>query len=374
MTRYDLIQALQEGRIDRRTFVRRALGMGLGIAGLGPVLAGCGRDRQDRSEEELARPLGPIEDQVNIYNWSDYVAAETIAGFEREFGVKVTYDTYESNEEMLAKLQAGAAGYDIVVPSGYAVPVLTGSGLVRPLHRELLTNFDNLSPLFLGTPADPENRYSVPWQWGTTGIAYRTDLVGEAPTGWGVFQDPRYRGKMTMMDDGREVLGAFLRFNGHSINSRSPAELDEARDDAILARDQLRAWISAPVKDQLIAGDVWIAQLWNGDTAQARTAQPALAYILPREGSAIWLDSLVIPRTARHPRAAHEFINYILRPEVAAAISDFTGYGSPNARARPARPVPYPSSDELARLEYQVDLGEATELWDRAWTEIKSGG
>lgn len=261
-----------------------------------------------------------------------------------------------------------------MVPSGYAVPVLTGSGLVRPLHRELLTNFDNLSPLFLGTPADPENRYSVPWQWGTTGIAYRTDLVGEAPTGWGVFQDPRYRGKMTMMDDGREVLGAFLRFNGHSINSRSPAELDEARDDAILARDQLRAWISAPVKDQLIAGDVWIAQLWNGDTAQARTAQPALAYILPREGSAIWLDSLVIPRTARHPRAAHEFINYILRPEVAAAISDFTGYGSPNARARPARPVPYPSSDELARLEYQVDLGEATELWDRAWTEIKSGG
>jgi spermidine/putrescine transport system substrate-binding protein len=196
--------------------------------------------------------------------------------------------------------------------------------------------------------------------------------VTPAPQSWAIFQDARFHKKMTMMDDGREVIGSFLKYRGHSLNSVVPAELQQARTDAIQAKEHLKAYLSAPVKDQLIAGDVWIAQLWNGDTAQARSQQPALGYVIPREGSAIWADSLVIPASARHQRAAHEFINYILRPEVATAISNFTGYGSPNARATPAVPVPYPSQDELSRLEYQIDLGKETDLWDRVWTEIKS--
>jgi spermidine/putrescine transport system substrate-binding protein len=189
-----------------------------------------------------------------------------------------------------------------------------------------------------------------------------------------VLQSQRYAGKMTQLDDGRDVIGSWLRYRGHSLNSRDQAELAAAKDDAISAKRNLRAYLSAPVKGQLISGDVWIAQLWNGDATQARVEQPAIQYAIPREGSTIWADSVVMPRSAPHPRAAHEFMNYILRPEVGAAISDFTGYGTPNekALARMEHPVPYPTPDQLRRLEYQIDLGRETAEWDQLWTEIKS--
>jgi len=345
--------------------------MGLGLSTIGLVLAACGRgDRGEAAEQDL----GEMERELAIYNWSDYIADDTIPNFEKEFGVRVTYDTYESNEEMVAKLQAGASGYDLVVPSNYVVPVLAAQDLAFPLIRKYLTNFDNLSPAFVDPVFDPGNRYSVAYQWGTTGIAYRRDRVAAAPASWGIFHDATYRGKMTQMDDHRDVIGAWLRYRGHSLNSTDPGELVQARADAIAAKRNLKAYVSAPVKAQLISGDVWIAQLWNGDTFQAKQEQPALDYLLPEEGSTIWTDSLLILRSAPHKRAAHEFINYVLRPEVGAAISSFTGYGSPNqaAMSRMANPIPYPSAEEFQRLEYQRDLGEASELWDRIWTEIKS--
>ena len=297
-----------------------------------------------------------------------------IPGFEKEFGVKVTYDTFESSEEMVAKLQAGATGYDLVVPPTYAMTVLLATDLLAPLSLRYLTNLSNVAPVFHGLAHDRENKYTVPWQWGMTGIAWRTDLVAARPESWGVFLGQEPRGKMTMLDDVRDVIGVFLRLRGHSINSIDPGQLEAARQDAVAAKKNLKAYLSAPVKGQLIAGDVWLAQLWNGDAAQARRDQPALEWILPREGSTLWIDSLVVPAAAPHPRAAHEFINYILRPEVGAQISAFTGYGSPNQAAMPLLkdPVPYPSANELARLEIQEDLGRASGLWDEIWTQIKS--
>jgi spermidine/putrescine transport system substrate-binding protein len=355
--------------LTRRDLLIRSCALGAGWSALAPLLAGCGGEREKTPLAE-----GALEPELRIYNWSDYIAEDTIPGFEKEFGVQVTYDTFESNEEMVAKLQAGASGYDLVVPSGYVVPVLAGSDLLAPIDRSLLSNLPNLAPLFRGLPSDPEDRYTVPWQWGTSGIAYRTDKLEEAPDSWGVFQQAEHSGRMTMMDDGREVLGAMLRFRGHSLNSVDPGELAQARTDAIEAKKHLLAYVSAPVKAQLVSGDVWIAQLWNGDTAQARKEQPQLAYVIPREGCTIWVDSLVIPASAPHKRAAHAFIDYILRPEIGAAISNFTGYGTPNQAAaeRLTTPVPYPSPEELARLEYSADLGAGTELWDRIFTEVKS--
>jgi spermidine/putrescine-binding protein len=207
-----------------------------------------------------------------------------------------------------------------------------------------------------------------------TGIAWRTDLVAERPESWSVFLDSRYRGKLTMLDDLRDVIGAFLRYRGHSINSTDPAELEQARSDAVWAKANLKAYLSAPVKTQLIAGDVWLAQLWNGDAAQARREQPALSWMLPEEGSTLWIDSLVVPAAAPHPRAAHEFMNFILRPDIGAALSRATGYGTPNQAAKPLleNPVAFPSQNELARLEIQQDLGRASALWDEIWTRIKS--
>jgi spermidine/putrescine transport system substrate-binding protein len=335
------------------------------------MIASCGR----RGREEASRIPDALESELAIYNWSDYIGDDTVAGFEREFGVRVTYDTYESNEDLLAKLQAGARGYDLICPSNYLVPALLALDLLAPLDRRFLTNWDQLSPAFLDRPFDPGNRFTVPWQWGVAGLAVRTDLVNPAPDSWGVFHAARYRGKMTQLDDMRDVIGAWLLYRGHSPNSRNPAELEQAKADALRAKPLLQSYLSAPVKGQLITGDVWIAHLWNGDTAQATAVRPALEFVVPREGGLMYLDSMAIPRTAPHQRAAHEFLNYTLRPPIAAAIADRTGYGSPNAGglALQRRPVLPPERELLDRLEYQEDLGEATALWDRIWTEIKAG-
>ena len=367
-----LVEGLVAGGVSRREFVTRATALGLSLSTISLVLTACGK--KDAPALAAGADLPEMEKELNIYSWSDYIAEDTVPNFEKEFGVKVTYDTYESNEEMVAKLQAGASGYDIVVPSNYIVPVMTAINLAYPLNRKYIPNLANLAPTFVNPVFDPGNTYAVPYQWGTTGFAYRTDKITTAPDSWAIFQDPKYKGKMTQMDDMRDVVGAWLRFKGHSLNSIDPAELAAAKADALIAKKNLKAYISAPVKGQLISGDVWIAQLWNGDTTQARAEQPALGYVLPKEGCNIWTDSLMVTAGAQHKRVAHEFINYILRPDVGASVSNFTGYGSPNneALARMTTPIPYPTAEEFQRLEYYKDLGASGQLWDQLWTEIKS--
>jgi spermidine/putrescine transport system substrate-binding protein len=376
-----LVQQLERGGIPRREFVLRALALGLSVSSVGVLLQAC--QRKDKSvapgadsagAESAMADLGPLEKELHVYNWSDYIAEDTAPNFEKEFGVKVSYDTYESNEEMVAKLQAGASGYDIVVPSGYIIPVMVTTDLITPVNKKYVPNFKNVSPIFQDLPTDPGNKHTVPWQWGTSGIAYRTDKVKTPVNSWAVFHDKQFAKKMTMMDDGREVIGAMLRYRGHSLNSTNPSELAQAKADCIAAKKNLKAYISAPVKAQLISGDVWISQLWNGDTTQAKAEQPNLGYVIPKEGCTIWGDSMCVPKTAPNKRAAHEWMNYILRPEVGAALSEATGYGTPNGAAAKVmkNPVPYPTGEELKRLEYQVDLGKDTETWDRIYTEIKS--
>lgn len=331
-----------------------------------PGLAGCGGPPP--------RLPNGLEPELYLYIWSDYLAPDTIPGFERETGVRVTVDTYESNEELAAKLLAGASGYDLVVPSGYIVPALVEAGALGLLERDRLANLGNVAPLFRGLPYDPAGAHTVPWQWGTSGIAFRRDLVARAPESWDLLDDPAFHQRVTLLDDGREVLGAMLKRRGRSLNSTDPGELAAARDDAIAAKPHLRAFVSAPVKGQLAAGDVWVAQLWNGDAFQARDEQPAIAFASPREGALLWVDFLALATGAPHPAAAHAFVDYILRPEVGAAISAATHYGTPNDAARRILrdAVPFPTDAELARLEFQRDLGPAAALWDRMWTEVRS--
>lgn len=382
--RLQLVAALRAGQVDRRDFLRGALGLGMSVGTIGLVLQACSseappaeppKEGGDAPKPAAEPELGPIEGELHIYMWSDYIAEDTVPNFEKEFGCKVTVDTYESNEEMVAKIQTGAAGYDLVCPSGYAVSVLRNLGLAEKLVKKHLPNLGNIAPLFLGTVFDPQNEYAVPWQWGVTGIAYRKDLLGKVPDSWALFHDAAFKGKMTMMDDMRDNIGAWLRFRGKSLNSVDPADLAAAKADALTAKPLLESYISAPVKAQLIAGDVWAAQLWNGDTMQAKAEKAEIEFVLPKEGSSIWCDSMVIPKGAKNLRAAHEFLNYILRPDVGAKISDFTGYGSPNkeATAKMARPVPYPTDAEMKNLEYNQDLAAGTAAWDQVWTEIKSG-
>jgi spermidine/putrescine transport system substrate-binding protein len=293
--------------------------------------------------------------------------------------VKVTYDVFENNEEMLAKIQAGATGYDIVVPTDYMVTIMIDQGLLTELDAAALPNKKNLDPLFLDPPYDPGNKHSVAYQWGTTGYAWRGDQVKQAADSWALLFDPSLKGKMTMLDDSREVINAALKYLGYSLNTKSEKELGEAKKMLIDQKKLLKAYVSAPVKASLISGDVWVAQLWSGDTFQAQAENDQIKYTIPKEGCTIWTDNLCVLASAPHKRAATAFINYVLRPEVGAAISNFVSYGTPNAAAMPlidpaARENPsiYPPQDVLARLEFLRDLGEATRLWDETWTEIKA--
>lgn len=377
-----MFQAFLAGNLDRRSFVTKLLALGASVGSVATLLEACGGssetpkpDAKDQAAPAPAPSEPAPEKELSIYNWSDYIAEDTVARFEAETGIKVTYSTYESNEEMMSKLQVGAGGYDLVVPTGYIVTALAAAGLLHPLDKSLLTNWSNVAPMFQNPKFDPDNKYSVPYMWGTTGIAYRSDKVNPPPDSWAIFHDKKYKGKMTQMDDMRDVIGSWLKYRGKPLNSVDPAELEQAKKDAMQAKPLLKAYISAPVKGQLVAGDVWIAQLWDGDTAQAKAEQPTIAYALPKEGAGIWTDSLVIPASAPHKRAAHEFMNFVLRPEISAGISNFTGYGTPNQAAadKLTNPVPYPTAEQLALLEYQSDLGEATAAWDRIWNEIKAG-
>jgi len=318
--------------------------------------------------------------RLNVYNWSDYVAPDTIPNFEREFGVRVRYGTYESAPEMLAKVMSGNSGWDVVFPSAEFVQPMRDMGLLAPLRHDLLTNLDALGPLFRDPPWDRELAWSVPYMHGTTGIVYRKGILPE-PKAWADLWDARLRGRITMLDDPPEVFGACLKKIGDPLNSADPGQLREAKAQAVLQKPLLRAYLNAEVRDQLVAGDVAAAQAWAVTAGQAIAAAPGkLEYVLPVEGFARYADTMAILRETGRMELASQFINYLLRPEVSAAIVGATQTATANAAALkllPAAvredPVLYPPAEELARGEWFEPQSAASQrLRDRLWTEIKS--
>jgi spermidine/putrescine transport system permease protein len=316
---------------------------------------------------------------LNLFIWSGYIAPETIAKFEARHGAKVNVDLYDSNEALVAKLQAGNAGYDVICPSDYALQLLRAQGLLRRLDRAALPHFGNLDPAFLDKPYDPGNAHSVPYFWGTSGIAYHTKRVAEPPVSWGALFDERYRGRILMLDDPREAIGAALQWRGHSLNSTDASALAAARADLLRQKPLVRTYNSSNFEDILLSGDVWLEQAWNGQIAKAMELDPEIAYVLPREGSTLFIDNLAIPKDARDPALAHAFIDFTLEAEIAAEICNTMKYSTPNRAALPllpselrANPAVFPPAEAVARLELIQDLGEATVVYDRLWTEVKS--
>lgn len=318
--------------------------------------------------------------RLNVYNWSDYIAPETVPAFERETGGRVHYATYESNQEMLAQVMSGNSGWDVVFPSEDFVGPMRDLGLLEPLRHEWLPNLGALDAMFEHPPWDPELRWSVPYMHGVTGILYQKALA-RAPQAWADLWDERLRGKLTMLDDQPEVLGACLKKLGKSLNSTVPAELMAAKAEAVAQKPLLRAYINAEVRDQVVAGDVLAAQAWAVTAAQAMAAAPGkLGFALPREGFARFCDNVAILRESRRVELAHRWINYLLRPETAAAIVMATGTASANGAAQKRLPVEvrenpvlYPPAEALARGEWFESQPPASQrLRDRLWTEIKS--
>ncbi|HZS52470.1 MAG TPA: spermidine/putrescine ABC transporter substrate-binding protein [Bryobacterales bacterium] len=345
-----------------RNFSRRRLGAALAAA----ALAACARRRP--------------EGEVNVYCWSDYVAPDTVASFERETRLRVNYETFESQEEMLAKILAGGAGWDVVFPGNTFIGPMVRRGLIEPIDHQRLPNLSNLNPRFTDPPWDRGIQHSVPYMWGLTGIVYNRRLIGRTLSRWSDLWDPPLKGKITMLDDPAEVLGACLKKLGYSLNSVNEKELQAAKAEAIRQKPLLRAFINAEVKPQLIAGDVWAAQLWNGDAYQAIAENKDLEYCLPEEGFALYTDSAAILTQSKHQDAAYQWINYLLRPDVAAGIARATMFPTPNARALGLldaavrqNPDLYPPPERLQKAEWFAEIApEGQRLRDRIWTEIKA--
>ncbi|MEZ4706345.1 MAG: spermidine/putrescine ABC transporter substrate-binding protein [Caldilineaceae bacterium] len=326
-----------------------------------------------------------LSDSVSFYNWTDYIDPEVLTMFTAECGVEVVYDTYSSNEDLLAKMQAGATGYDLIVPSDYMVSIMIQLDMLHPLDHANIPNLAGIYPRFAEAPYDPGNVYTAPYQWGTTGIGYNEAEIGAVPDSWDYIFNPemaqKFSGKISLLNDQRELIGAVLKYLGHSMNSVDPAELEEAKQTILAIKPYVATFDSDSFGDILVSGDVVIGHGWSGGYYQDIYASDNenLGYVIPKEGGVIWTDNLAIPKTAPNPYTAEVLINYILDPEIAAMISNSNYYASP---VEPAEamildeikedPGIYPSEETLAKMEFLRDLGEGTLLWDRIWTEIKS--
>jgi spermidine/putrescine-binding protein len=317
---------------------------------------------------------------LRIFIWEDYIDPEVYRLFEREFGVKVIEDNYASNEDMRAKLQAGGVLYDLVVPSDYMVTLLRKDGLLLELDLRRIPNLMNITTRFRDPPYDPGHRYSVPYQWGITGIGYNKSQVTPPPTSWADLFQParieRYKNRISMLNDMREVIGAALIALGYSPKSADPQQLAQAQELLQQQKPLLAKYDSESFKDSLASGETVLAQGWSGDIAMAQTQNPEIEFAVPREGTFIFVDNWAIPKGARHQELAEAFINFVLRPEISATIVNHVRYASVNEAAPPLI-----KAEILQGLSYRVpegtklwwlgDLGRANELYERVWLELK---
>jgi spermidine/putrescine transport system substrate-binding protein len=319
------------------------------------------------------------ERRLNVFNWSDYVAPDTIPNFEKEFGVGVRYSTYESNEEMLAKVTAGNSGWDVVFPSNYVILPMLENNLLAPLDHARLKGLDNLAKQFRAPSWDAALKWCVPYMWGGTGIIYERSVT-PTPRDWADLWSDRYGGRLTMLDDPVEVLGACLLKLGYTLNSTDPGELEQAKLEAIAQKKYLRAYLNAEVQDQLVAGDIVTAQLWATTATLAMHGNPKLEFSYPREGFPLYTDNAAILRESTQQELAHDFLDYLLRPEVAAEVATKTETATANAAALAKMPQAlrenvtlFPSEETLQRGDWFGAMNaDAQQLRDRLWTEIKS--
>lgn len=316
-----------------------------------------------------------------IFSWAEYWPDELLADFEAACGVHITVDTFPSNEDLAARLRAGNSGYDLVVPSDYMVQTLVAENRLAKLDKSLLPNIKNLDPAQMGLYYDAANDYSVPYLYGTTGIAYNAAEVDPAPDSWAALFDPSQleamNGRISMFDDERETVGAALKWRGYSVNSTDPGQLEEAKAALIAQKPFIARYDSESYQNGLASQELLLAQAWNGNTSLGKEENADIAFVIPKEGSVIWQDNLSIPVDAPNQYAAHVFIDNVLSPEIGAQITDFTYYLTPNKAAEPLidpavrELIFYPTAEERERLEYIERSGDPA-LYADIWTAVKA--
>ncbi|WP_019005693.1 ABC transporter substrate-binding protein [Cohnella laeviribosi] len=303
---------------------------------------------------------------LTVYNWGDYIDPELIAEFEQETGVKVIYQTFDSNEAMLTKIAQGGTTFDIAVPSDYAISKMREEGLLLPIDHAQIPNLSHIDPRFMDLSFDPGNVYSVPYFWGTVGIVYNPELVGgKTFRSWNELWDPDLRNQILLVDGAREVIGMGLNSLGYSLNDTNEEHLQEAKRKLERLTPNVKALVGDEIKMLLAGEEAAVGLVWSGDASEIISENEKLDYVVPEEGSNVWFDNMVIPKTARNLPAAHAFINFMLDPEHAARNAEYVGYSTPNKDALALLPEEisgdkrfYPDEELLSKLEVYDNLGK----------------
>lgn len=355
------------------------------------ALSGCGKSPEPTtptaasptpgSSPVAAAPAPPPaeEKKLNLFCWSEYIPQSVIDEFTKETGIQVSVENYASNEEMLAKLLAGGGTYDIIQPSEYVIEGLIKENLLTPIDHANIPNLKNIAPEFLNMSFDPDNKYSVPYMAGTVGIVVNTDLVKDEIKGYGdVFQE-KYKKNIVVLDDAREIVTWALETQGLPPNEMTDENLEKAKEVLKNWLPLVKVYDSDSPKTALLNGDVAIGVVWGGEGAKLLESDPKFKWVIPAEGTHLFVDSLAIPVKARHPKNAEAFMNFILRPEISKQISDEFPYTNPNVAARElltpeqrGNPASFPTAEEMATMTTFKDVGDQATKIDEVVTSLKA--
>ncbi len=352
------------------------------MAFLTATLSNCGW-RLGEVGEKKCQPPTTNSNKLYLYTWTSYSDDDLLNNFTKATGIEVSANIYDSNEEMLAKMQAGGgADYSVIYPSDYMVIQMAESKLLRPLDGSQLIGLENLLPKFQNPVYDPGNRYSLPFSWGTTGFIYNPSKLQPEPEDWDYlwkYQKQLHR-RMTLLNDMREVIGAALRMLGYSYNSTNPQQLKEAYQQLRALKPAITAFTSDGWPSQIITGDLVLAMCYSSDAFDAIKENPTLKYVIPSSGTCLWTDTVAMPKFPTNPAAALAWLNHILKPEVAALICQRSNLATANRAAYDMlpdavrnNPIIFPPSSLLAKCESIAPVWEFSAIYDRYWTELTSG-
>lgn len=301
---------------------------------------------------------------LNLYNWGDYIDPALITKFQKQTGIHVNVETFDSNEAMFTKIKQGGTSYDLTVPSDYMIEKLRAAHLLKPLDKSRLTGLNNFDPRLMNLDFDPDNRYSIPYFWGTLGIVYNDKMVRPVSLQhWNQLWSPKYRNQIMLVDSARDIMGFALASNGDSMNTTNSAQLLAAKNKLNRLSPNVKAVVADEIKMYMAENEAAIAVDWSGEASEMMANNSHLHYVVPTEGSNLWFDNLVIPKTAKHYQAIYAFLNFMMQPKNAAQNATYVGYATPNKRAQDLLPTSvrsdpqfYPNDQTMAHLQIYKNL------------------
>ena len=323
------------------------------------------------------------DDKLVVYNWGEYIDPEVLTIFEEETGINVVYEEFETNEILYPKVSSGAIAYDVVCPSDYMIQRMIENDLLTEINFDNIPNIKNIGKQYMeqSRQFDPENKYSVPYCWGTVGILYNKTMVDEPVDSWSILWNPKYKDNILMQDSVRDAFGATLKYLGYSLNSTDLDELTEAKNLLIEQKPLVQAYVIDQVRDKMIGNEAALGVIYSGDAIYTQKENPNLEYVIPKEGSNIWIDSWVIPKNAEHKENAEKFINFLCRPDIALMNFEYITYSTPNEAARELiedesirnSEIAFPDLSKYDNLETFQYLGtEADQVYGDLWNKVKS--